>query len=68
MMVQLYASSGEEFVRQHGTIGAQRYLRATTEGLIYRKQIAQEIGHRSNHCFGQCMSVVGVIKQNKIML
>ena len=47
-MVQVYASSSEEFVRHHGTVGAQRYLRATAEGMKWQKRIAQEIVSNSN--------------------
>lgn len=43
MMVQLYASSSDEFIHHHGRVGAIRYLRLTAEGLQLQKQIAQQV-------------------------
>lgn len=43
MMVQIFAGGCGDFVRHHGEEGAQRYLRATQEGLLLQKKVAQEM-------------------------
>jgi glycine/D-amino acid oxidase-like deaminating enzyme len=43
MMVQLYASSSEEFIHHHGKEGAQRYLNLTAEGLALQKEISRQV-------------------------
>jgi glycine/D-amino acid oxidase-like deaminating enzyme len=43
MMVQLFASSSDEFIHHHGKEGAKRYLRLTAEGLELQKEIARQV-------------------------
>jgi glycine/D-amino acid oxidase-like deaminating enzyme len=43
MMVQLYASSSDEFIHNHGMEGARRYLHLTAEGLELQKEIAEQV-------------------------
>ena len=43
MMVQLYATDSDTFVKHHGVVGAKRYLEATGEGLQLQKHIANEL-------------------------
>lgn len=43
MMVQIFASSCDEFIKHHEKEGARRYLDATRQGLNLQKGIAREI-------------------------
>ncbi|CAB9505260.1 expressed unknown protein [Seminavis robusta] len=43
MMVQIFAGSCQDMMRNHGKEGATRYLTATREGLVLQKTLAKEI-------------------------
>jgi glycine/D-amino acid oxidase-like deaminating enzyme len=47
MMVQVFASSSQEFISHHGTEGARRYLAATREGLNIQKELAKGVALES---------------------
>jgi len=43
MMVRLFASSADDFIKHHGKDGARRYLALASQGLQYQKDLASKV-------------------------